>query len=504
MTGFPMVAVDRGMESSGLALVGNPAEVPTIYKKALWGGDFIMHVPVRKYLDDIEKYSVAIGHVRAATSGRGNINDYNAHPFQYDHITLVHNGHIRNAHTLKDADAAKSPVDSAMVAFSMAKNGELETLQSVDGGFVFVWWNSKTQKLNIARNGERPLFLAYTKNENSMYWSSEVTALEHLLRQTDIDEDMGYSYPGEHTWYQYSLKDLRDPIRVPFVLSQGRLQKSSHNNTQNVSGLPGDGQYRGGPAWTDEELDAWEAYAKQGRQGSAIVHTGSANSNEIDEIRENVRNQRHKDAKQSGTPTSKKRVERAKRELRKLGLEYDQLKVCTPVTWHAYKNQRGIRGSIIAEIKGSKQPVEIVDVPFNWYTKLMSRNMVCVNCRNVRFTSGNKTHVVGVIVPQMFKYLGESPKEDPKSTDTVDTEGTREALGSIDRDYDGPGGTKITRARFLELTTQGCANCLRDIEPATHGAVVWVGSPPSPVCHECNTPEMLASLGFPGQKKLVH
>src|SRR6185312_6118211 len=74
MTGFPMVAVDRGMESSGLALVGNPAEVPTIYKKALWGGDFIMHVPVRKYLDDIEKYSVAIGHVRAATSGRGNIN----------------------------------------------------------------------------------------------------------------------------------------------------------------------------------------------------------------------------------------------------------------------------------------------------------------------------------------------------------------------------------------------------------------------------------------------
>ena len=127
--------------------------------------------------------------------------------------------------------------------------------------------------------------------------------------------------------------------------------------------------------------------------------------------------------------------------------------------------------------------------------------MVCVQCRNVRHGSDGRTMIVGVLAPQMWKYL-ERSKSLPN--DNKDTDETKKALGSIERDYDGPGGQKITRAKFLELTTQGCGNCLRDIEPSTHGAVTWVGTPPTPICHECNSPQILETLGFPEHLKLVH
>src|SRR5579862_8555722 len=111
----------RGWESTGLALVGqNAKEAPIVYKRAVNGRDFIQLKIVDKYLNDIEKFPVVIGHNRAATTGRGNIVDHNAHPFQYGKITLVHNGHIRNCHSLKGAaEGAGCQVDSAHVAFSM-------------------------------------------------------------------------------------------------------------------------------------------------------------------------------------------------------------------------------------------------------------------------------------------------------------------------------------------------------------------------------------------------
>src|SRR3569833_418523 len=119
-TGFQMIAADRGMDSSGLALVSSADKPPLIYKRALDGADFVKTKPVLRFLNDIDKFSVAIGHVRSATAARGDITDWNAHPFQYGHITLVHNGHIRNANDLPNSKEADSFVDSAMVAYCMA------------------------------------------------------------------------------------------------------------------------------------------------------------------------------------------------------------------------------------------------------------------------------------------------------------------------------------------------------------------------------------------------
>lgn len=481
----------RGWESTGLALVTQGSlDNPIVYKRALNGRDFIQLNQVEKYLNDIEKYSVAIGHNRAATTGRGSIIDRNAHPFQYGDVTLVHNGHIRNTHQLKDAArGADCLVDSAHVAYSMAFNGEKETLETVDGGFVFVWWNSKEQKLNIARNTERPLHFAFAAKENTLYWASEVEQLLLFMKGIEIDEDAGLLFPAPWNWYQFDLKNLREYTKTPFAKRQGR-QMTTTNTFQ--SGRTG-AEVGLGYGWTDEQLEAWEAMATAGTDEETTTsntETSSTTSNdEIEDIRQELAMERIKDIKQAGVPSTKKRLDRAKAELKKLDLEYGQMKVCDPVSWCKYRNQDNL-GSLLARIRHGGQLIEIIQVRHNEYLKYDHWGTVLVDCVNVRYGPNNEKRVIGVVrKEQMAQYL--KMKEDHASSSS-----------STERVYDGPGGMKISRARFLELTTNGCGYCEGDLDPILHGGILWVGSPPSPICPECQeNPAVVESLGI---QRAVH
>jgi predicted glutamine amidotransferase len=501
-SGFPLNATDRGMESSGLAMVKDLGKTPIIYKKAMWGGDFIMHSPVQRYLNDVEDYSVVLGHVRAATSGRGNISDYNAHPFQYDHITLVHNGHIRNANILPHSNEADCLVDSAMVAHSMARNGEMETLEKVEGGFVFIWWNSDEKTLNIARNEERPLHLAYIKNENSLFWTSECTALAHLLRGAEVD-DKGLLYPGTMIWYKYTMDDLRKVVKTPFVHRQGWHPTPVRNWT---AGTPGD---RGTSMLSDdEEAAAWEEYGTQQDKD-----TDAENGSEMDEIREDISKQRGKDARRNGIPTAKKRVERAKVELRKLGYEFDQLKIVEPISWTKYHNQQ-MYGSVLGRFKsvrtvGDGKGVaydlcEIVSVSLEDYNIMAERRFVAVRCGNVRMTKENATRprIVAYVDQETFDKSRRALQSDPLS----ETEET--PRGPIDRHMFGPSGRKVSLDRWKELTKHGCGNCQRDFEPdpltgeASNGQIYW-GPGDAPICWGCQSPDILKSI-VPDQNTAVN
>lgn len=464
----------RGWESTGLALVpSEPKDPPIVYKRALNGRDFIQLHQVDKYLGDLEKYTVAIGHNRAATTGRGNIVDHNAHPFQYGHITLVHNGHIRNTHSLKGAvEGAKCQVDSAHVAFSMSANGEMETLEQIEGGFVFVWWNSETGLLNIARNTERPMHMAFAEKENTFYWASELTELLHLLKDVQIDEEVGILYPKPWTWYKYSLKNLREYEKVPFVKSQGR-------QTTTTTGPNHGGTIYGG--WTDEEIGAWEA---QETSKVSTTDPTSKDSEEIEEIRQSVANQRLKDAKLSGVPTSKKRIIRATFELRKLGIDYNSLRICNPISWQKYKNQENL-GSVLARTRREGYLIEVLQVHHEKYLEYFRAGSLLVDCVNVRNGPSNDIRVVGTVSPRMKDYLEHRQKKAERSNST-------------ERNIDGPSGQKITMARFLELTDGGCANCMSDIFPKESNEIVWVGIPAQPICASCAAdPQIMELLGVP-------
>jgi predicted glutamine amidotransferase len=506
-TGFPMIAADRGQDSSGLALIENANSTPIIYKRALRGADFIDLKPTMRYMNDIEKYAVAIGHVRSATASRGNITDYNAHPFQYGHITLVHNGHIRNANSLPDSKDAQSSVDSAMVAFSMAKNGEKETLEAVEGGFVFVWWNSKTKTLNIARNEERPIHMAYIDGENSLFWASELTHLGHLLRYANIDEDEnkgGFLHPEPSHWYVYDLKDLRSFEKRPFVKRQGRR---NHGTTGQVHGSVNahtTGHTELDKIW-EEEVAAWQEY--QNQQSSMpgniskeeTTESATSDSDELTEIRDKLRHQRSKDAKKAGVPTSRKGLEKAKQKLRNMGIQFQECRLCYPTSWSKYHNQPN-RGSMIARMRKGGYFVEIVDTTMEQYQRATDDGAVIVECVNVRNGARGYVHVVGIMATHQNETYHRI-KNKYKESATVDKEATKSALGAPPLDYNGPSGQKISLAKFKELTVSGCSNCAEIIEPITHEFVVWVGGG-QPLCANCSTnPSVLESVGFPDHLK---
>lgn len=471
----------RGWESTGLALVPSGSkEAPIVYKRALNGRDFIQLNQVEKYLNDIEKYDVAIGHNRAATTGRGNIIDHNAHPFQYGRITLVHNGHIRNTHDLKGAtQGAQCQVDSAHVAFAMDANGELETLEQIDGGFVFVWWNSETSILNIARNTERPLHMAFAEKENSFYWASEFTELLHLMKDVKIDEELGVLYPSAMSWYKFNLKNLREFEKVPFVKRQGRRTTQSTGRTGvDTSALD---------LLTDEALEAWVQSEKTYTTSTGqTTRTATSDSDEIEEIRQIVANQRLKDVRLAGVPTSKKRVARAKAELSKLGIRYNELRNCIPVSWCKYDNQDNL-GSVLARSKRDGLLMEVLQVRHEAYLEYHKVRNLLVDCVNVRKGSNNDVRIIGIVSPRMKDYLAHRNANLSDSSSSL-----------IARDYSGPSGTKVTLDRFKELVKLGCCQCRCDIEPKQHATIVWLGRDENPLCEECSSdPGIMELIGYP-------
>jgi hypothetical protein len=450
-SGFPLVAFDRGMESSGMALI-KPDVVPIVHKKALWGGDFIQQYRTQKLLQDIDKFAVAIGHVRAAT--RGDITDDNAHPFQYGHITLVHNGHIRNAYQLPDSDKSLSSVDSARVAYSMSVNGVKETLEEVDGPFCFIWWDSTDRTLNIARNTDRPLWLTYLKQENSMFWASEFTQLLHLLRNAILDEDVGVVYPESMFWYKYDLRNLREPVKSPFVKSQGRLIKV----TTVVTG----GSDIGATTFKNSTIDSSPA---------------------MDALKEEIKRTRLKESKQAGIPTSNKKIEQAKTKLKLLGLKFQEVIMCRPKLWTPYKNQESRRGSAIAYSIQGNHIVEILNVTPHDFSKFLEARTINVHCQTVRQTDSGQ-RIIGVVSTKLMEYLNRV-EERNKDTTTED----------IPKEHKGPGGVFVSLRKFKELCVQGCANCCEILDPSDHEKIIWVNQT-QPICPNCQTPGLLQSLGL--------
>lgn len=492
----------RGWESTGLALVGQTAkEAPIVYKRALNGRDFIQLKTVDKYLSDIEKYPVVIGHNRAATSGRGNIVDHNAHPFQYGKITLVHNGHIRNCHELKGASqGAECQVDSAHVAFSMDANGEQETLEAVDGGFCFVWWNSELETLNIARNNERPLHMAFAAKENSFYFSSELTQLLHLMQDIDIDEETGIMFPKPWVWHKFNLKNLREYTKVPFVQRQGRQQMNTGNmRIHGRTGGPGTTETGSGQSseLTDVELSDLENpdTLKDGTQETTF---------EIDEIRKELSNQRQKDAKAHGVPTSPKRLKRAKQELKRMGLEYEGMRVCTPKAWVKYKNQDNL-GTIVAVTKREGHRVEVLNVRYQEFEEFYKVKILLVDCVNVRKGDRNDDRIIGVVSKRMEGFLTRRKEQAAQKEKEAQERHTEESprkhvSNSIDRVCPGPRGIYISMARYYELTDNGCANCCTDLLPRDCEDVTWIGE--SPLCINCGKdPGILELLGIPDHSR---
>jgi len=188
-------------------------------KQAVPGYEFISNTTfVEQWLDQAIEYETMIGHNRAATIG--SVTTDNAHPFEHGPVTLVHNGTLRDTGPLEHQQD-DIEVDSSLIAYnlSLAEPGDAAgVLGQLDGAYALVWTDERDDSINIVRNGQRPLHMAATRDDSTLYFMSEGAMLEMLLDRNKVSYDTIHQL-GVHKWLKFTGSDLMPEVKtvVPFT-----------------------------------------------------------------------------------------------------------------------------------------------------------------------------------------------------------------------------------------------------------------------------------------------
>jgi predicted glutamine amidotransferase len=180
----------RGMDSTGIAVVRMGGKKVEVVKKATHCFNLFEYKSFSEALSGTSSM-VFMGHNRSATIGK--INDINAHPFQIDHITGVHNGTLedKDKKMLEDWLGEKFNTDSEALFAAIAKFGVKEVIPKLHkgrdqykGAWSLVWWNSEDNTLNFLRNEHRPLWYCYSEDFKLIFWASEFWMLDAALQKS--------------------------------------------------------------------------------------------------------------------------------------------------------------------------------------------------------------------------------------------------------------------------------------------------------------------------------
>lgn len=519
----------RGDHSTGMGLVEIGKEKdnePIVFKRAMAGPDFLTLPQTKKFIYDIEKYSVIMAHNRYSTQGAHT--NLNAHPFQYDFITLVHNGHVNNAFTLVPADKRHpADVDSAQVCASMAINGVKETLEQITGAFALVWHDSRDGTLNFARNAQRPLKFCYVKGENTMWWMSEKKMLSAILdrRNVTIDTHM-YNVP-EKVWMKFNVNNLREYTTVPFVPRLQGMTRSAtttsatgHSSTTQTSSTPVAGIGVQVGAGTNVPKGTFFRGARVAKaQLTLIKNILDKDCGKVDEGE--LKKREFEIKKNSCRPTKPTKIRGAADRLRNKGFTFDQELVVQVRKWDKYSNQKKL-GAISGVIFNTEVPVHLASQAYADYVRYNDYSVLLCKAVNVK-PDPNSTSQVLVAEPHPMapefnvawkdRYRGTlqsilEAKEGgnrPLLRLTARQESLPNGDSAGDLDFCGPNGRSISAARFKELTKDGCSVCCGDICHTVEEShrILWMME--APICPNCYTdPKVINQYGIPARSLLLN
>ena len=188
----------RGDHSTGL-IYETPDGVD-FYKKAIPGWDFVQLDYVQEILNKVHTTPYLIGHNRAAT--RGDIRASNAHPFQFDHITGVHNGTLSHGYAGLTPVGSNHPVDSQHLYHAMSIDGWADLIPRLDGSFNLLWHDASDDTIHMCRNKTRPYTFAKIKGKETLIGASEKPMLKWLINKHGFDIEYCWTpeVDTEYTW----------------------------------------------------------------------------------------------------------------------------------------------------------------------------------------------------------------------------------------------------------------------------------------------------------------
>jgi len=253
----------RGEDSTGVACIGglNTQQPPSVEVFKTVGPPtelFFFHgVGAKRDVLSHKPTQILLGHNRFATQGQ--INEDNAHPFDFPNLVGAHNGTLQKYQMSDFVDAKTYDVDSQILFSEISHQQDVRPVwEQVNGPMALTWFDKLTKKLHLARNKERPLFYAITEDKKSLFWASEswmiiVGALRNNIKIHDVQNlpvevlhTISFNEKGE---ILISVEDLPKYKIKPF--SQGYYQ-------QGYKGLYG-------RMWDDEddEWSLWNRYNKE-------------------------------------------------------------------------------------------------------------------------------------------------------------------------------------------------------------------------------------------------
>lgn len=212
----------RGTDSTGLAAIRSDRS--TVLAKAAVNPITMFDMKsFDKALDGFAS-TAFIGHNRAATLGK--VNDANAHPYQYGDITGAHNGTLDKAswERLELEAGIPTDTDSAAIFACIDAIGIDDTIKLMEkgrtshtGAWALVWYNKVDNTINFIRNEHRPLWFAFNKTRDEMYWASEYEMLDaagSLTKKEDFEgwwansNDFSFFPFEQDRLYSVNLSDL--------------------------------------------------------------------------------------------------------------------------------------------------------------------------------------------------------------------------------------------------------------------------------------------------------
>ena len=265
----------RGPHSTGLVYADYNGQAE-VYKKPIPGYDFVNMPKYNSVINDSEDYPFLIAHNRWATQGR--VNTSNAHPFQHEHITGVHNGSL---YTWRDlAPGMTFDTDSEYIFHALAHNDTADVLKKIDGAFALVWHDSRDNTIHIARNDDRPFHLAHIKDSKTVLGASEMEMLELMCARNDMEIEEKYKVNTE-----VELVFKLDDLHSPEVIEREMMEPwSSYNVGKRGTGTGTTGTYSHTPAKVCAlNVNGFTLYSPNGIYG----YVGGVDIDSEDEIRVN-------------------------------------------------------------------------------------------------------------------------------------------------------------------------------------------------------------------------
>lgn len=170
----------RGHQSSGFAVIYEKKF--TLLKKAVNSSKF-WDLKTPNNLLGVGKNCkpcIFMGHARQATTGI--ISDKNAHPFRIGKFLFCHNGIITNFDELQAKYKTKYEVDSQIIGYLLATQGQKKTFNKrLNGWYTAPFVNlEKPDILKIARHNAP---LAFGINSSGIYFTSDI---EHLKQVNEL------------------------------------------------------------------------------------------------------------------------------------------------------------------------------------------------------------------------------------------------------------------------------------------------------------------------------